>query len=166
MTACAVQIGKWACKQAISDAVAPTHFLPMKTPFSQHLLAQQFPASCPCQDPNTVQHLCTFCTERGYRLGLIINLAAHACLYAADLPAGVPMQQVPMAAKVIPPEEQVQAALSLADALWARDPEAYIAVHCDYGAELFLWLLCTLTPSMQWLVHVYTPHWHSCPALQ
>jgi hypothetical protein len=130
-----LQLEKWSSKAAFSTPVPPTRFIPMKTPLSQALLRAHFSNEQPCQHPNTIDHLLAFCRQQGFALGLIINLAAHDCLYAADLPGNLPMQQVQLAAKVLPPPQAVQQVLCIADAFWQAHPEQYVAVHCDYGVQ-------------------------------
>ena len=128
------QMEKWSNKEAFSTPVARTKFIAMKTPLSQLLLDKHFPCGQPCRHPNTISHLLAHCKQHGFELGLIINLAAHQCLYAADLQDGIPVEQIPLTAKVVPPRDAVQRVLDAADAFWHDHPEKYIAIHCDYGA--------------------------------
>ena len=124
---------KWGAKPAIGAPVWPTRFVPMKTPLSSRLLAAHF-ANGACPEPLTIRSALAHCEQRGLQVGLIINLAAHHCLYAEDVPLNVPMEHVRMAAKILPTLAAVQQVIRTADAFWRQHPEQYIAIHCDYGA--------------------------------
>jgi hypothetical protein len=74
-----------------------------------------------------------YCQNHDYCLGLVINLAAHDCLYREDLPPNIPMEHIRLTAKILPPIEAVQKVIAIADDFWKRRPDEYIAIHCDYG---------------------------------
>lgn len=135
----ALQMEKWGSKLAVGEPVWPTRFVPMKTPLSSHLLAAHF-APGECAQPLTLPSALSHCARRGLRVGLVINLAAHHCLYAEEVPRDVPMEHVRMTAKILPPIAAVRQVIRAADAFWEAHPEQYIAIHCDYGAP------GTLTP--------------------
>jgi hypothetical protein len=135
--------------------VQPTRLIAMKTPLTQALIDQHFPPEQPCPFPHTIAHLLSTCRDHGYKLGMIINLAAHDCLYAADMPEGLPMKHTRLTAKVLPPADKVQAVIEMVDAFWSCHPDQYIAIHCDYGVHqptpLRIYLCLCRGNAHQWL---------------
>jgi hypothetical protein len=136
-----LQMEKWASRQSIGCPVWPTRFIPMKTPLSNTMLTTQFPDT-PCPNPLTIASVLTYCQDHDYRLGLVINLAAHDCLYSEDLPSDILMEHIRLTAKILPPIEAVQRVIVIADDFWKRRPDEYVAIHCDYGVFSLLSGLC------------------------
>ena len=68
--------------------VAPTNFIPMKTPLSAEILANWSLAEQP-RHRLTVPHMLEEQAAAGRRVGLILDLSNHNCLYTSDIPAAV-----------------------------------------------------------------------------
>lgn len=75
---------KWGDYDAFGDAVAPTHFVPMKTPLGSEII-DNWDQDQPPRDPLTLDILVESQNRKARTLGMIIDLSNHETLYAADL---------------------------------------------------------------------------------
>ena len=75
---------KWGDYEALGDAVAPTKFVPMKTPLGSEIL-QDWNLEEPPKHPLTIALLQEDQGRKGRRIGMIIDLSNHETLYGADL---------------------------------------------------------------------------------
>lgn len=126
---------------AIGEPVAPTRFVPMKTPMSQEIL-ESWSLPLPCRHPLTVQRLLQASADAGHPISAIIDLANHDCLYAADIPPELEHVTVRLVAKVTPSREAVDRVVAAAAGIWRRRPDAFIAIHCAYGFNRTGFVLC------------------------
>lgn len=79
------KLQKWGDYESTGAPVAPTRFVPMKTPLSQAILGDW---SLP-QQPRyrlTVPELLEDQVAAGRRVGLLLDLSNHDCLYSEDIP--------------------------------------------------------------------------------
>ncbi|KAL6767935.1 hypothetical protein ACKKBF_B37160 [Auxenochlorella protothecoides x Auxenochlorella symbiontica] len=136
------KLQKWGEYRAVGEPVGPTRFLPMKTPMSEEIM-DSWSLPQPCAHPLTVARLVEGQAARGRRVGAIIDLANHECLYGADLPPGLRHIEVQLVAKVIPPRAAVDAVAAAAAAFWAERPDDYVAIHCAYGFNRTGFVLCS-----------------------
>jgi hypothetical protein len=65
----------------------------MKTPLTEQLLSAWDPSKA-CASPLTLPLVIATCKAKNRRLGMIMNLAGHDCLYEDDIPADVAMHHV------------------------------------------------------------------------
>jgi len=132
-TACRLtKLQKWGEYQSVGTPVAPVQFIPMKTPLSREILAD-------CQLPTaprfrlTVPELLESQAAQGRRIGLILDLSNHECLYSEDVPEDVAYEHISLVAKELPPLAFVHEVARAAQVFWERHPDEYIAIHCAYG---------------------------------
>lgn len=133
------------CLQAdypsIGQPVKPTSFLPMKTPMSLEIISNWSLPHVP-KHTLTVNELLTSQESLGRRVGMIIDLANHECLYADDIPANLEYAHVQLVAKVLPPQEAIDEVQRTAQGFWKRRPGDYIAIHCAYGFNRTGFVVC------------------------
>lgn len=79
--------------------MAPTRFVPMKTPMSSEIITNWSLEAGP-RHALTVPSLLVRQAAAGAPVGLIIDLANHECLYGEDIPEGVEYAHVTLVAKV------------------------------------------------------------------
>ncbi len=77
------------------------------------------------------------------RVGMIIDLANHECLYSEDLPETLEYTHIQLVAKVLPPPEAINAVAEAAEEFWARRPNDFIAIHCAYGFNRTGFVVCS-----------------------
>jgi protein-tyrosine phosphatase len=142
------KLQKWGDYPSYGEPVAPTCFLPMKTPMSREIVASwSLPA--PPAHALTLRGLLAAQAAAGRRVGLVVDLANHECLYADDLadPAvaasGLEYAHVQLVAKVLPPRAAVDAVAAAAAAFWARRPGDLVAIHCAYGFNRTGFVVCS-----------------------
>ncbi len=119
-------------KESFGTLVAPTRFIPGKTPLAQDIL-DNWTLEEPPQYPHTVATLMAAAAAQGDRIGAFMDLANHACLYADDIPEHVEYMQVQLVAKQLPSFQAIDLVAHHAHAYWARHPDRAIAIHCAYG---------------------------------
>ena len=92
--------------------------------------------------------------EHGRKVGLIIDLANHDCLYIDDLlayneevgarrEAIVEYVHVGLVAKELPPQEVIDQVQDVAREFWERKPDSYICLHCCYGFNRTGFVMCS-----------------------
>jgi hypothetical protein len=104
----------------------------VQTPLSAEILDSW---SLPSQPKHrlTVPEMVAQQAALGRKVGLLLDLSNHDCLYAADIPPSLTYTHIQLVAKELPPPEFVDAVVAVARAFWAQHPDEYIAVHCAYG---------------------------------
>lgn len=118
---------------SFGTCVAPTRFVPGKTPLAQEIL-DNWTLDTPPKYPHTVASLIEATATRGDRIGAFLDLANHTCLYSQDLPGDVEYVQVQLVAKQLPSQQAIDRVAAAANDFWARHPTRAIAIHCAYGA--------------------------------
>lgn len=88
-----VQLNKWGDYPSMGEPVWPSRFIPMKTPLTEQLLSAWDPNKA-CRSPLTLPLVIASCKAKNRRLGMIMNLAGHDCLYEDDIPADVAIHHV------------------------------------------------------------------------
>lgn len=129
------KLQKWADYPSFGQCVAPTRFIPGKTPLAQEIL-DNWTLDSPPKYPHTVRTFIEATAARGDHIGAFIDLANHTCLYSQDLPDNVEYEQVQLVAKQLPSQQAIDRVAAVANAYWARHPDRAIAIHCAYGATL------------------------------
>ena len=89
----AQKLEKWAALEAVGGPVAPTSFIPCKTPLSAEILAN-WSLPQPAEHPLTVASLLEGQAAAGRRVGMILDLSNHATLYRQDLTDGLGYEHV------------------------------------------------------------------------
>lgn len=136
------KLKKWADYESVGAPVYPTKFLPMKTPMSEEII-ENWSLEHPPRHVLTVRRLIES-QERAYgrKVGLIIDLANHDCLYIEDLLEWnggrglgeiVEYVRVGLVAKEVPEKGVVEEVARVVREFWGRKPESYVGVHCCYG---------------------------------
>ncbi|GLC33354.1 hypothetical protein PLESTB_000342300 [Pleodorina starrii] len=135
------KLQKWGDYESVGAQVLPTKFIPMKTPLSAEILDSW---SLPSQPKHrlTVPEMVAQQAALGRKVGLLLDLSNHDCLYSADIPTGLAYTHVQLVAKELPPPEFVDAVVAVANRFWAKHPDEYIAVHCAYGFNRTGFVLC------------------------
>ena len=136
------KLQKWADYQSIGEPVGPTKFLPMKTPMSLEII-ENWSLESPPLYRLTVPDLIASQNEKGRKVGMIIDLANHDCLYADDLPDCIEYAHVQLIAKVLPPIEAIDDVQRVAQDFWTRKPDDFIAIHCAYGFNRTGFVVCS-----------------------
>ncbi len=126
----------------------------MKTPMSEEII-QNWSLEHPPKHVLTIRRLIESQErEHGRKVGLIIDLANHDCLYIDDLlayneevgarrEAIVEYVHVGLVAKELPPQEVIDQVQEVAREFWARKPESYICLHCCYGFNRTGYVMCS-----------------------
>mmetsp|Transcript_35137 Transcript_35137/g.88962 ORF Transcript_35137/g.88962 Transcript_35137/m.88962 type:complete len:468 (-) Transcript_35137:650-2053(-) len=135
------KLQKWGDYAAFGEVVRPTRLIPMKTPLSSEILASWSLPEAP-RHRLTVRELLDAQRALGRRVGLILDLSNHDCLYTADIPAGVAYTHIHLVAKELPPATFVSEVCDTVRAWWAQHPDDYIAVHCAYGFNRTGFVVC------------------------
>jgi len=142
------KLKKWADYESVGSPVWPTRFLPMKTPMSNEII-ENWSLENPPKHTLTVEMLVEG-QERVYgrKVGLIIDLANHECLYKDDmLPLqdkyGLEYAHVQLVAKELPPKSAIDRVERVAKEFWARKPEQHVAIHCAYGFNRTGFVVCS-----------------------
>jgi hypothetical protein len=102
---------RWGDYQGVGDPVAPTRFLPMKTPLSEQILSQ-WALPCAPRHSLTVREMLASQAAAGRRIGLVLDLSNHECLYTGDMPPGLLYEHIYLVAKELPPLDYVQVGLA------------------------------------------------------
>ena len=120
--------------ESVGQPVQPSRFVPMKTPMSEEIISNwSLPA--PPRNSLTVAQMLAGQAAQARRVGLIIDLANHSCLYDEDVPPGLAYAHIGLVAKVLPSRESIGEVVRTADAFWAEHPDLYVGIHCAYGEE-------------------------------
>ena len=139
---------------SVGEPVHPTKFLPMKTPMSEEII-ENWSLEHPPKHVLTIRRLIESQErEHGRKVGLIIDLANHDCLYIDDLlayneevgarrEAIVEYVHVGLVAKELPPQGVIDQVQEVAREFWARKPESYICLHCCYGFNRTGYVMCS-----------------------
>lgn len=80
----AQKLSKWAALDAVGNPVAPTNFIPCKTPLSAEILAN-WSLPVPPEHSLSISSLLADQAAAGRRVGMVLDLSNHACLYSQDL---------------------------------------------------------------------------------
>ena len=126
----------------------------MKTPMSDETI-QNWSLEHPPKHVLTIRRLIESQErEHGRKVGLIIDLANHDCLYIDDLlayneevgarrEAIVEYVHVGLVAKELPPQEVIDQVQDVAREFWERKPDSYICLHCCYGFNRTGFVMCS-----------------------
>lgn len=136
------KLQKWGDYAAFGEPVAPTMFIPMKTPLSETIMENWSLQEKP-KHSLTISELLTFQESRGRKVGMLLDLSNHECLYTDDIPESLEYKHISLIAKELPPEEFVAEVTIAANAFWRKHPDQYIAVHCAYGFNRTGFVLCS-----------------------
>ena len=134
------KLQKWGDYASYGEPVAPSRFIPMKTPLSPTLLVKDAEESLP-----NILTLPKFLAEQralGRKVGLIIDLSNHDCLYSDGVPSDLERVHVRNVAKSIPNVECTDEVIAVASEFWSRRPDEYVAIHCAYGFNRTGFVLC------------------------
>jgi hypothetical protein len=134
------KLGKWGQYESMGTPVLPTKFIPMKTPLSKSIVE-----SWTDRPPFilTVPHLLETQKAEGRKIGLILDLSNHECLYSDDLDLNdLRYSQISLVAKELPPSEYVDSVCLAAQEFWRAHPDEYIAIHCAYGFNRTGFVVC------------------------
>ena len=134
------KLQKWGDYASYGEPVAPSRFIPMKTPLSPTLLAKDAEESLP-----NILTLPKFLAEQralGRKVGLIIDLSNHDCLYSDGVPPDLERVHVRNVAKSVPNVECTDEVIAVASEFWSRRPDEYVAIHCAYGFNRTGFVLC------------------------
>ncbi|KAL6765881.1 protein-tyrosine phosphatase-like protein [Haematococcus lacustris] len=126
------KLQKWGDYPSWGEPLHNTRFIPMKTPLSAEILASWSLPKAPLHSL-TVGQLVAAQGAQGRRVGLLLDLSNHDCLYTSDIPEGVAYAHIHLVAKELPPPSFVDEVCRTAQHFWAQHPEDFIAVHCAYG---------------------------------
>jgi len=118
--------------------------IPMKTPLTVAQMRRLASSGKRIRNAHTLEACVASHAAAGRRIGLIVDLTCHDCLYAEELPLVPGTRYVHLAtpAKTFVEPWLVRKLAREADALWAADPAAYVAVHCSYGFNRTGFALC------------------------
>lgn len=137
------KLQKWGDYSAYGETVAPTKFLPMKTPLGSEILLD-WNLEEPPRHPLTISQLQEDQAKKGRKIGMIIDLSNHETLYGADLKeSDIVYERVPLVAKVFPTQQAVNKVVEKAEAYWGEHPNHCIAIHCAYGFNRTGFVLCS-----------------------
>lgn len=114
----------------------------MKTPMSLEIISN-WSLPEPPRHSLTVPDLLSGQGANGRRVGMIIDLANHECLYEEDIPPSIEYAHVQLVAKVLPPPEAIDEVERVASEFWRREPDAYVAIHCAYGFNRTGFVVCS-----------------------
>lgn len=125
----------------------------MKTPMSEEII-QNWSLEHPPKHVLTIRRLIESQErEHGRKVGLIIDLANHDCLYIDDLlayneevgarEAIVEYVHVGLVAKQLPPQGVIDQVQEVAREFWERKPESFICLHCCYGFNRTGYVMCS-----------------------
>eukprot|EP00198_Chlamydomonas_reinhardtii_P011494 XP_001700831.1 predicted protein [Chlamydomonas reinhardtii] len=120
---------------------APPAPPPSQTPLSTEILDSW---SLPAQPKHrlTVPQMVADQAAAGRKIGLILDLSNHDCLYTDDVPPDVQYIHIQLVAKELPPPDFVAEVVAAANAFWEQHPDLYIAVHCAYGFNRTGFVVC------------------------
>lgn len=131
------KLQKWGDYASFGTPVEPSRFIPMKTPLSPSLLQEDT-----FENVLTLPTLLAEQTAMGRKVGLIIDLSNHDCLYLDDVTDDMERVHVRNVAKSIPNVECTSEVIRVATEFWRRKPEQYVAIHCAYGFNRTGFVLC------------------------
>ena len=134
------KIEKWGDYAATGDVIRVSRghgagIIPMKTPLTHAQMSRLVASGKRVTHPHTLRAFVDAQSAMGRRVGLIVDLTCHECLYAEELEKTPWVRYVHLAT---PAKQFVEPWLirKLGDEiakLWRDDPGAYVAVHCSYG---------------------------------
>ncbi|EFJ44707.1 hypothetical protein VOLCADRAFT_118653, partial [Volvox carteri f. nagariensis] len=135
------KLQKWGDYESVGRQVLPTKFIPMKTPLSAEILNSW---SLPSQPKHrlTVPEMVAQQAALGRKVGLLLDLSNHDCLYTDDIPPWLTYRHIQLVAKELPPPEFVDTVVAVANKFWEKHPDEYIAVHCAYGFNRTGFVVC------------------------
>ena len=133
------KIEKWGDYEAVGGVIRVkgngSGIIPMKTPLTVAQMRKLTAGGKRVVHPHTLRAFVDAQGALGRRVGLIVDLTQHDCLYAEELAQTPWVRYVHLAT---PAKRFVEPWLvaKLADEardLWTADPGAFVAVHCSYG---------------------------------
>jgi len=136
------KLQKWANYESTGEPVGGSKFLPMKTPMSLEIM-DNWSLEQPPLHKLTIPELLESQRKKNRRVGMIIDLANHECLYADDLPRSIEYAHVQLVAKVLPSVDAICKVQEVSQEFWSRKPDEYIAIHCAYGFNRTGFVLCS-----------------------
>ena len=91
---------------------------------------------------HTIRSLLDTQASEGRRIGLIVDLCNHECLYGDDIPEDVAYEHIWCIAKKLPGNEDIEKFVTVVDAFLDEHPNQYVAVHCSYGFNRTGFMIC------------------------
>ncbi|KAF5837769.1 hypothetical protein DUNSADRAFT_3912 [Dunaliella salina] len=140
MCAPLVHAQKWGDYAAIGAPVG--RFIPCKTPISREILSDRTLVPSAPKHALTVEHLLESQRLEGRRVGFIMDLSNHACLYEKDIPKDILYHQIRLVAKVVPPPDFIAQVRQAVEAFLREHHNEYIAIHCAYGFNRTGFVVC------------------------
>lgn len=115
----------------------------MKTPLTRTILREWL--NTVEASPKNVHLVDEFVREQsdaGRRIGLVVDLCNHECLYSEELPESVQYEHLWCVAKEVPGDVLVQKFVGIVRDFLERRPNEYISVHCAYGFNRTGFMIC------------------------
>lgn len=142
------KIEKWGDYEAVGGLIKVTGgagFVPMKTPLTRAQMASLKKSGKRIRYPHDLQGFVRDQASQGRRVGLVIDLTCHDCLYASELKLcpGVRYVHLATEAKKVLEPWLVERIADEARGLWKQDPKAVVAIHCSYGFNRTGFALCS-----------------------
>jgi len=142
------KIEKWGDYAAVGGVVPTADgagFIPMKTPLTSKQMASLVEGGKRIEHPHSLLKFVADQALLGRRVGLVIDLTCHDCLYSEELASAPGLSYVHLAtpAKQFVEPWLVQRLADEARAVWRKDPQVYVAVHCSYGFNRTGFTLCS-----------------------
>lgn len=132
------KLEKWGDYENYGAPVGPARFIPLKTPLTNEILqGRQFGSNFTLREFLDSQKA----LER--KVGMIIDLSNHDCLYSQDIPTEIRYKHIRCVAKVLPDMLSVKQVFQAALQFWEENPEEYIGIHCSYGFNRTGFLVCS-----------------------
>jgi atypical dual specificity phosphatase len=132
------KLQKWGDYASFGDVVEGTRLIPMKTPLSERYVDGAY------EHVLTVEGLIREQMAFGRRIGLIIDLTNHDCLYEDDIPANVRRVHVRNVAKTVPSAADARKAAEAVERYQAEGGRDHVAVHCAYGFNRTGFIICSM----------------------
>lgn len=132
------KLQKWGDYASFGDVVEGTRLIPMKTPLSERYVDGTY------EHVLTVEGLMREQMALGRRIGLIIDLTNHDCLYEDDIPANVRRVHVRNVAKTVPSAADARKAAEAVERYQAEGGQDHVAVHCAYGFNRTGFIICSM----------------------
>ena len=142
------KIEKWGDYEAVGGLVpvrGGRGFIPMKTPLTRAQMASLKKSGKRIKYPHDLQGFVRDQASQGRRVGLVIDLTCHDCLYESELSLcpGVRYVHLATEAKKVVEPWLVERIADEARSLWRKDSKAVVAIHCSYGFNRTGFALCS-----------------------
>mmetsp|Transcript_16754 Transcript_16754/g.20142 ORF Transcript_16754/g.20142 Transcript_16754/m.20142 type:complete len:225 (-) Transcript_16754:47-721(-) len=134
------KLEKWGDYPCFGTPVYKTCMIPMKTPLSIELCKLQ---QLQTQGSFTLTHFLEEQERQHRKVGMIIDLSNHECLYSEDIPDHLNYAHVRCVAKALPDNNSVQEVIRHIRTFLAEHPGEYIGIHCAYGFNRTGFVVCS-----------------------